>query len=239
MISVALSISQPIVVSGSAGPANCNPFCASGGKSSCPPKCIFMQVHTATHLQHTFNTPAKHHASVLCIREQVIVPSKAYFHAGVHCNTSATHLRHSCNTPSIHSVHQGASQCAIQSVFSCQYTWVYVAERCNTLQHAATRCNTLQHPCNTPSTHLQHTRNTPVTHLQHTTHPFCVSGGKSSCPTKCILWRCAWVHTATHQQNTATHCSKMQHTCNTPHIHFEHQGASHGAIQRVFLCRYA
>jgi len=164
MISVALSILQPIVVSGSAGPANCNPFCASGGKSSCPPKCIFMQVHTATHLQHTFNTPAKHHASVLCIRGQVIVPSKAYFHAGVHCNTPATHLQHSCNTPRILSVHQGASQCAIQSVFSCRYTWVYVATRCNTLQHAATRCNTLQHTCNTPATHLQHTCNTPTTY---------------------------------------------------------------------------
>ena len=42
-----LRLNEAIVISGSAGPANCNPFCATGGKSSCRPKCVFMQKITS------------------------------------------------------------------------------------------------------------------------------------------------------------------------------------------------
>ncbi len=38
-----LRLDEAIVVSGSEGPANCNTYCATGGKASCRPKCIFME----------------------------------------------------------------------------------------------------------------------------------------------------------------------------------------------------
>jgi len=106
---------------------------------------------TATHLQHTCDTPAT------CRLKAPQATCDATDHnrpqqTASDCNTACRQwtLQHTCNTYVTH----------------LQYADVKHHRRRETCCVFVDGW-ALQHVCNTPATHLQHTCNTPATHLQH------------------------------------------------------------------------
>jgi len=86
--------------------------------------------NTATHLQHTFNTPATHlQYNCNTTALHCIIPYPTLQHT---CNTPATHLQHTCSTTATQ-LHYIALYC-----ITLQYS-------ATTLQHTALHYNTLQH----------------------------------------------------------------------------------------------